>query len=210
MSDAPRSHQNNDDTHEVHEGPIKTPKQLILAVVFSFVIPIAVIILLASFVTTAVLPAAGSDGQTPEAIAHRIQPIGTVEVKDASDPASMKNGQQVYTAQCATCHAGGVAGSPKFGDTGAWAPRITQGFATLVQSALKGKGAMAPQGGGDFSDLEVSRAVAYMANQGGAKFEEPKAAAAPASGAASEAAPAAAAPTAPASAATPAAAAASK
>jgi len=35
MSDAPRSSHHNDDTHEVHEGPIKTPKQLILAVVFA-------------------------------------------------------------------------------------------------------------------------------------------------------------------------------
>ena len=213
MSDAPRSSHSghhNDDTHEVHEGPIKTPKQLILAVVFSFLIPIIGIVLLATFVTTAVAPGAGSDGQTPEAIAKRIQPIGSVEVKDVSDPASMKNGLQVYTAQCSTCHAGGVAGAPKFGDAGAWGPRITQGFAALVNSALKGKGAMAPQGGGDFSDLEISRAVAYMANQGGAKFEEPKAApaaassaesAAPATTAAAPATTAAPAPAAPASAA---------
>jgi hypothetical protein len=34
---------------------------------------------------------------------------------------------------------------------------------------------MGPQGGGDLSDYEVSRAVVYMANAGGGKFEEPKA-----------------------------------
>lgn len=184
MSDAARSHHNNDDTHEVHEGPIKTPKQLILAVVFSFIIPIIAIILLATYVSTAIKPGAGSDGQTPEAVAQRIQPVGAVEVKDASDPNSLKNGSQVYAAQCAACHAAGVAGAPKFGDAAAWGPRLTQGFATLVQSALKGKGAMAAQGGGDFSDLEIARAVAHMANQAGGKFEEPKAAAAAASGAA--------------------------
>jgi hypothetical protein len=39
---------------------------------------------------------------------------------------------------------------------------------------------MGAQGGGDFSDIEVGRAAAYMANAGGAKFEEPKAPAAPA------------------------------
>jgi len=33
-----------------------------------------------------------------------------------------------------------------------------------VNSALKGKGAMGAQGGGDFSDVEIARAVAYMAN----------------------------------------------
>jgi cytochrome c5 len=37
---------------------------------------------------------------------------------------------------------------------------------------------MGAQGGGDYSDVEVGRAVVYMANKGGAKFEEPKAAAA--------------------------------
>ena len=42
---------------------------------------------------------------------------------------------------------------------------------------------MAPQAGGDHSDLEIARAVVYLANQGGAKFEEPKAPAAAASAA---------------------------
>jgi hypothetical protein len=32
---------------------------------------------------------------------------------------------------------------------------------------------MAPQGGGDFADLEIARAVAYLGNAGGGKFEEP-------------------------------------
>ena len=58
-----------------------------------------------------------------------------------------------------------------------------------MNSALKGKGAMGAQGGGDFDDLEITRAVVYMANAGGAKFEAP-AAPGPA-GAASDAAAAA-------------------
>jgi cytochrome c5 len=40
---------------------------------------------------------------------------------------------------------------------------------------------MGPQKGGDFSDLEIARAVVYMANKGGANFPEPKAPAAGAS-----------------------------
>jgi len=44
-----------------------------------------------------------------------------------------------------------------------------------VQSALKGKNAMSAQGGGAFSDVEIARAVAYMANQGGGQFTEPPA-----------------------------------
>ena len=50
-----------------------------------------------------------------------------------------------------------------------------------MNSALKGKGAMGAQGGGDYSDLEIGRAVVYLANQSGGKFEEPKPAAAAAS-----------------------------
>ena len=34
---------------------------------------------------------------------------------------------------------------------------------------------MGAQGGGDYSDVEVGRAVVFMANNGGAKFDEPKA-----------------------------------
>jgi cytochrome c5 len=80
-----------------------------------------------------------------------------------------------------------VAGAPKLADAAAWSPRIKAGYEALLTSALKGKGAMAAQGGGEHSDLEIGRAVVYMANQGGASFAEPKAPEAAAS-AASEAA----------------------
>ena len=42
---------------------------------------------------------------------------------------------------------------------------------------------MAAQGGGEFSDFEIGRAVVFMANKGGAKFSEPKPPAAAASAA---------------------------
>lgn len=175
------------DQHDApHEGPIKTPKQLVLAVFFSFVVPIVGIILLANFVSLGFKDGAGSDALQAEATARRIQPVGSVEIKDASDAASMKTGEQVFTAQCAACHTTGAAGAPKLGDAAAWGPRVGQGYEALLTSALKGKGNMGPQGGGDFSDFEIGRAVVYMANQGGAKFAEPAApAASAASGAAS-------------------------
>ncbi|MFG5408798.1 c-type cytochrome [Piscinibacter sakaiensis] len=174
MSDAHSKH----DEDGPHEGPIKTPKQLVLAVVFSFLVPIIGIVLLVTFVSQANRPAAGSDGLAAEAVARRIQPVGQVVVRDASDPSALKTGEQVYTAQCAACHAAGVAGAPKFGDEGAWAARIKTGYEALLTSALKGKGAMGPQGGGDHSDLEIGRAVVFMANKAGAGFPEPKAPAA--------------------------------
>lgn len=198
MSDAQHHHEGP------HEGPIKTPKQLILAVFFAFVVPIIAIILLVSFVGAEKRPMAGSNAMTPQATIERIRPVGSVEVKDLSDPSTMKTGEQVYGAVCMSCHGTGTLNAPKFGDTPAWSPRLPQGVETLVSHALKGKGAMPAQGGGDFSDLEVARAVVYMANKAGAKFEEPKlnmqataaAASAPAAASAATTTPVATAPTA--------------
>jgi cytochrome c5 len=190
------------DDHDLpHEGPIKTPKQLIWAVALSFIVPILAIILLVNYVTAQKKPAAGSDAFSEQAVAQRLQKVGSVEIKDLSDPAALKAGKDVYAAQCAACHTAGVAGAPKLGDAAAWAPRLKTGYEALLTSALKGKGAMGAQGGGDFSDLEIGRAVVFMANQSGGNLAEPKAAtvaAAPAPGAAPAAAP----PAAPAPAAT--------
>ena len=163
------------DSHEAnaHEGPIKTPKQLIWAVIASFVIPIVVIILLTNYVAMGDKTGAGSKAMEAEAVAKRIAPVGRVEVKDASDVSALKTGEQVYQAACAACHNSGAAGAPKLADTGPWAARIKTGYDTLLNSALKGKGAMGAQGGGDYSDVEIGRAVVYMANQAGAKFAEP-------------------------------------
>ena len=172
-----------DDHDGPHEGPIKTPKQLILAVFFSFVVPIVAILLLVMYVVSDHKPSAGSDGLTAEAVARRIQPVGTVQVKDLSDPAALKSGEQVYGAQCVACHGAGLAGAPKLGDVAAWAPRLGQGYDMLLTSSLKGKGAMGAQGGGDYTDLEIGRAVVYMTNQAGAQFDEPKAVASAASAA---------------------------
>ncbi|MBT9486109.1 MAG: cytochrome c5 family protein [Rubrivivax sp.] len=158
-----------------HTGPIKTPKQLIWTVVASFIVPIVVIILLVNYVAFGDKPSAGSDGLGEAAVAQRLQPVGRVEIRDASDVASLKTGEQVYQAVCTACHSAGAAGAPKTGDAAAWAPRVATGYETLLTSALKGKGAMGAQGGGDYSDYEIARAVVYLANQGGGKFEEPKA-----------------------------------
>lgn len=166
-----------------HEGPIKTPKQLIWTVVASFVVPIAIIVLLVNFVATGDKSGAGSDAMSEEAIALRIQPVGVVMLKDASAVVALRTGEQVYAAQCSACHTAGLAGAPKSGDEAAWAPRLKTGYEALLTAALKGKGAMAAQGGGEFSDFEIGRAVVYMANKSGGKLDEPKAPAAAASAA---------------------------
>ena len=166
---------------EAHSGPIKTPQQLLLAVFFSFVVPVFAIIALVAYVVSENKPAGSTQaesqalgGVTPQdierGVAERIRKVGTVEIRDANRPP--RAGEEVFKAQCTTCHTAGVAGAPKFGDAAAWAPRIATGIESLVNSALKGKNAMPAQGGGDFDDTEIARGVAYMANAAGAKFPE--------------------------------------
>ena len=169
----------SDNSHEEeHTGPIKTPKQLLITVFFSFVAPVIIIIGLVYFVVSENKPAAGAVN-LERAVEQRIQKVGAVEIRDANR--ELKSGEDVFKVQCTACHTTGAAGAPKIGDTGAWGPRIATGLDALVNSALKGKNAMAAQGGGDFEDLEITRAVVYLANAGGAKFEAPKAPAAAAS-----------------------------
>jgi len=160
---------------EGHTSFIRTPKQLITVVLLALLIPIALILLLANFVVTGDRTGAGADAMTPESIAGRIKPIAGLELRDASAPQVARSGEEVYKAVCGACHTAGVAGAPKSGDKTAWAPRISTGLESLVTSALKGKGAMPPQGGGDFSDVEVAKGVVYMANASGGTFEDPKA-----------------------------------
>lgn len=168
MSDA--AHTDNDS----HEGPIRTPKQLIVTVVASFVLPVVIIIMLINFVVWDTKPAAGSDGLSAEAVARRIAPVGVSDFKDPGDVKSMKTGEQVFQGQCSACHTPGAAGAPKVGDEAAWGARIKTGLDALLNSSLKGKGNMPPQSGGDHSDFEIARAVVFMANKSGAKFDEPK------------------------------------
>jgi cytochrome c5 len=172
----------DDAAAEGHDTPIKTPRQLIWVVALSFVVPVLIIIALVNFVAAGKRPGAGSDAQAEAAIAQRIAPVARVVLKDPAS-AVLKGGEEVYKAQCTACHSIGAAGAPKTGDAAAWAPRLKTGYEALLNSALKGKGVMGAQGGGDYSDIEIGRAVVYMANLAGAKFEEPKAPAAAASAA---------------------------
>ena len=208
MSDSAQYHA----TEDAHTGPIKSPKQLLLAVFFSFIVPILIIVGLVSYVVSGLKPSGAAQGDnmslygvSQEArerdVADRIRKVGSIEIRDANRP--LAAGETVFKAQCVACHGSpGIPGAPHYGDAAAWGPRIGQGYATLLEHALKGKGAMPAQGGGDFEDAEIGRAVVYMANSGGAKFPEPQrpaaAGEAPADGAAPAAADAGAAPAAPA------------
>ena len=99
------SDNSHDQAHEAHTGPIKNAKQLVWASIASFVVPVFIIIGLVNYVTSANKEAPGST-DTDKAVAVRIQKIGAVEVRDANRP--LKSGEEVYTAQCAACHASGA------------------------------------------------------------------------------------------------------
>jgi cytochrome c5 len=157
---------------EEHSSFIKTPKQLAIVVVLAFAVPIALIVLLSQLVT-GVSP---REGQSEADVQRRIQPVGQVTIAEAGAPTGNQSGEQVYQGVCKTCHEAGLAGAPKFGDKAVWASRIKSGADALFTSAIKGKNAMPPKGGNpDLADVEVQRAVVYMANKAGANFKEPSA-----------------------------------
>jgi cytochrome c5 len=189
----------SDAQHE-HHSFIRTPKQLVIAVAGFFLVIVIGIILLVIFATNKPLGGAGSESQSAQAIAARVRPVAEegFAFKDVNAPKVLQSGKAVYNAVCVACHGTGAAGAPKAGDAGAWAARIAQGYDTLVQHAVQGIRAMPPKGGNaDLDNIEVARAVAYMANQAGAKFKEPEAPAPAQANAAAQpaaAAPAAAAP----------------
>jgi cytochrome c5 len=179
---------------EAHASPIKNPRQLIVVVVLAFLVPIALGLLLSQLVTS------GTKGEhePDSAILARIRPVGEVLLAAPAAPKGQMTGEQVYGQVCKTCHEAGVLNAPKFGDKASWTKVVAQGQATAVDHAIKGIRTMPPKGGSsDLANVEVERAVVFMANKAGANWKEP-AAPAVASPAAPAAAPVVAATAAPA------------
>ena len=162
------------DAHDPHQSFIKTPQQLVVVLLLSFTVPIIGILLLVQLV----LGGSRADPQlmTPEAVAARIQPVARVEFGAPPAAPGARSGEDIVKTTCGACHQSGVAKAPKLGDKNDWAPLVKQPLNTLVQSVVKGKGAMPPKGGdGSLSEAEIARAVAFMANQAGGSFKPPAA-----------------------------------
>lgn len=47
-------------------------------------------------------------------------------------------GKEIYTRYCFSCHQGGVAGSPVYGDKEAWELRLAKGRDALYRSTIDG------------------------------------------------------------------------
>jgi cytochrome c5 len=165
-----------------HSSFIRTPKQLIVVVLLAFLVPVIGIYMVVQLVTSRPIAEPGS--MSPEVVAARIQPVGRVSfgedepaptaVATAPKPAALRTGEQIVKTVCAACHQAGVADAPRLGDRNAWAKLIAEGLEHLVENSIKGIRAMPPRGGdATLTDLEVERAVVYMANLAGANFKEP-------------------------------------
>lgn len=166
---------------EEHASLIKTPQQLIVAVVLAFLVPVAGILLVVELVTGGLRVDPDSPAMSEEAVAQRLKPVGEVAIGEApamaaapaaGAPAAAKpagaagGGQTTYESACAMCHMAGVAGAPKTGDKAAWGPRIAQGKDVLYTSAIKGKNLMPPKGGAmGVADADIRAAVDYMVSQ---------------------------------------------
>jgi cytochrome c5 len=130
---------------------------------------------------SAAAPAAEVAEQETAPVAEAPEPAMDEPVAEAPEPAmdepvaeaaaattaAAVDGEAIYKQSCMACHAAGVAGAPKLGDSQAWSPRIAKGNEALVQSVTNGLNAMPPKGGCmNCSDDELRGAVEYMLSQG--------------------------------------------
>ncbi len=93
---------------------------------------------------------------------------------DANLALQQTTGELVYNTVCMACHQTGVAHAPKFGDRTAWEPLIAEGQSVLTGHAWVGVRAMPARGGStDISLQDFARAVAYMARNAGADWQDP-------------------------------------
>lgn len=162
-------------THqENHASAIKTPGQLVVVVLISFVVTITLLVLLARYAATSLSSDQGRAAMSEEEVAQRLKPVGEVALAESGGAKGPRTAEDIVKTVCAACHASGALGAPKIGDKAAWAPRLARGLDKLTESALRGVRAMPPKGGAaDLSDAEVAMAVIHLASQSGAALQEP-------------------------------------
>ena len=108
------------------------------------------------------------------AVSGTLLVLGMLATQPASAQATERSGKQVVDAACIYCHGSGANGAPKIGDHKAWAPLAKRGLTALRQSALQGIRNMPSHGGNpQLTDTEIARAVTYMVNASGGKWNEP-------------------------------------
>lgn len=105
-----------------------------------------------------------------QAISQRIAPVGSVylqgeapALETTAKPSGPRTGKMIYNTYCVACHATGIAGAPKVGDTAQWNLRLAKGRNILNDHAIKGFNAMPARGTCmDCSDEEIIKTIDYM------------------------------------------------
>lgn len=161
-----------------HDFPKTTGNQVVYAILGALFAPTLVILLIVKLfmgIEASHIPDTDASAAAAK-VEERIKPVASVDVAAVeSGPHVDKGGEEVVSGVCSACHASGALGSPKIGDKSAWGPRIAQGYETLIKHAIEGIRSMPARGGNAaLTDNEVANAVAYMANQSGAKFKAPE------------------------------------
>ena len=84
-----------------------------------------------------------------------------------AQPAADRSGKMVVETVCVGCHETGKDGAPKIGDRTEWAKRASVGLGVVTEHAITGIRKMPAHGShASLSDLEMSRAVAFMVSGG--------------------------------------------
>ena len=106
---------------------------------------------------------------TVEDIAMRLKPVVVLdEMREnmiVSVDTSSMTPDELYAGACKACHDAGIAGAPKIGSAGDWAPRLAKGLDALITSAIGGIGIMAPRGGSSYDDDQMKAVVEYLVNE---------------------------------------------
>lgn len=79
-------------------------------------------------------------------------------------------GDQTVTQICSMCHAPGLMGAPKIGDSEAWQARLKSAGSIdgLTESAEHGKRSMPPRGGHpELTDADLKAAIEFMLSKSG-------------------------------------------
>ena len=156
-----------------------TTQEVLISVVAGLLAPLLAILLVTQLILSIQKKQIADTSEAANnEIIERIRPFAHFDAVDANTPKVEKSGEEVFKAACTACHTAGALGAPKFNNKGDWAGRLAQGYDKLVANAISGKNQMPARGGNpDLSDVEIARAVAYMANSAGANFKAPEAAA---------------------------------
>ncbi|WP_394210029.1 c-type cytochrome [Psychrobacter piscatorii] len=105
-----------------------------------------------------------SEATVPEPMVEPESADMVVEEESAAEPEMLAadTGAKLYESNCKVCHTAGLLNAPKYGDTAAWATRLTKDKETLYMHSAKGFNKMPAQAVDGVSEAQVKAAVDYM------------------------------------------------